>query len=412
MSANHLVPDRTDFYSVYLAQEVGFDADRLAFLDRGIENSPFQTEIPTYADRLAASVPPLDLPLGMMSARPLDPLPPGQWHPYPDRGQLPILQEDSLDFLHPDIQHACLCIGLWRQQTFHTQWWGRQALLPVEFWSATKIIPLLYLVAQLPALIAMEDPQTIDLDRYRIRDHGSDQCYRFSELATEVISYQQRIATSNAIAHSFKLLATPIALETWLKQLTGNLDLKFQGRYGEPPFLKQPELYDPDRDRVLLSAQVDEHRGDNTVSAYDLTRVLSSIGWHAYLPMTAQISGVSQQSLKPLITALGTDSARYLDVAIRTLELEPYLHFPVILSKMGFGRSHLRDRSELSYVVLGQWLNTRYKPAQLQTFCLTLLAAQTGSDPHEEARRLDARMATEVTKILDRLQLLPDLLNT
>ncbi len=391
--------DHTSFFQAYLAQEVGYDADRLAFLDRGITNSPFYSEIPAYADRLTAFVP----RSGMTQAWPTEPLPPGRWQPYPDRGQLPIIQDGPLDFLHPDIQHACLCIGTWDQQTFQTQWWGRQALVPVEFWSATKIIPLLYLVAQIPALAEADNPQKCDLDRYRIREHGSEQCYQFSELATEVISYQERIATSNAIAHSLKLFATPIALESWLKQLTGNSDLTFQGRYGEPPFLRQPELYDPDSDRVLLSAQVDEHRGDNTISAYDLTRVLSSIGWHPYLPMPAQMAGVSQQSLKPLITALGTDSARYVDVALRTLALEQYVQFPVILSKMGFGRSRIRDRSELSYVVLGQWLNTRYKPAQLQTFCLTLIAAQAGSDPHEEARLLDARMATEVTEILDRL---------
>ncbi|WP_448564997.1 hypothetical protein [Trichothermofontia sp.] len=400
MSANLPRLDRTDLYQAYFAQEAGFDADHLAFLDRGISNSPFQADITTYADRLAA---PILSPGGGAT------LPTDLWQPYPNYGQLPTIQEGPLDFLHPDIQQACLCIGTWDQQTLQTQWWGRQALMPVEFWSATKIIPLLYFVVQVNSLTqetnatdssAKDVNKNINIDRYLIRDRRSDQSYRFSELATEVINYQEQIATSNAIAHSFKLFATPIALETWLKQLTGNSCLTFQGRYGEPPFLKAPELYDPTCDRVILTAQVEEHPGDNTVSAYDLTRVLSTMAWHLALPASTRIPGVTWQNLRPLITALGTDSARYLDVAISTLKLEPYLQAPVILSKMGFGRSGIRDRTELSYVVLGQWQDTRYQPARSQAFCLTLLAAQANNDPDEEARILDARIATEVTEIL------------
>ncbi|WP_448571941.1 hypothetical protein, partial [Trichothermofontia sp.] len=350
---------------------------------------PYQPDLPAYPDRLAAPIPAFDLPT------------PGQWHPYPDRGQRPILNDEALGFLHPDIQQACLCIGTWQQQTWQTQWWGRQALTPVEFWSATKIIPLIYLVAQANT----QAPET-PIDTCLLRDAEHPQAYRFQELATDVISYQQQIATSNAIAHSLKLFATPPALETWLKHLTGNANLRFQGRYGEPPFLRMPELYDPQRDQVLLRAEAEEHRGENAVSAYDLTRILTMMAWHPSLPPNAQIPGLQPHSWPPLITALGTDSARYVDLALTTLNLTPRLRSPVILSKMGFGRSNIRDRSELSYTAFGHWFDTRERPARLRTFGVTLLAAYVCHDPHEEARILDARMATEVTEILRWLMVL------
>lgn len=376
-------PDRETLFQAYLSQETGHDADRLAFLDRGITHSPYQPDLPTYPDRLTAPLPSLTPP------------PPGQWQPYPDRGHQPILNDTPLSFLHPDIQQACLCLGIWQQDTWQTQWWGRQALTPVEFWSATKIIPLIYLVAQANT----QAPETA-IDTCLIRDTEQPQAYRFHELATDVISYQQQIATSNAIAHSLKLFATPTVLETWLKQLTGNANLSFQGRYGEPPFLKTPELYDPQRDRVILRAQAEEHRGENAVSAYDLTRILTMLGWHPHLPPNAQIPGLQPHSWPALITALGTDSARYMDLALTTLGLTPRLRSPVILSKMGFGRSSIRDRSELSYTAFGYWLDTDYQPARLYTFGVTLLAAHACDDPNEEARILDARMATEVTELL------------
>jgi len=382
--------DYETLFQTYFSQEAGYNADRLAFLDRGIVHSPYQSDIPAYPDRLLPGARPVAIaPIGT-----------DQWPPYPDRGQPPDIHENTLSFLHPDIQHACLCVGTWHAQTLHTQWWGRQALAPVEFWSATKIIPLIYLVAQ-----ANSQASDTPIDTCLIRDHQSQSAYRFSELADDVISYQQRLATSNAIAHSLKLFATPIALESWLKDLTGHPHLTFQGRYGEPPFLSAPELYDPHRDRVLLYAQAAAHTGDNTVSAYDLTRVLSNLAWHPSLPPSAQIPGLQPHSWPALITALGTDSARYVDLALATLGLAPHLRSPVILSKMGFGRSSLRDRSELSYTVFGQWLDTRVRPAfptgnRLRTFCCTLLAAKDCQDPDEEARILDARMATEVTKVL------------
>jgi hypothetical protein len=79
----------------------------------------------------------------------------------------------------------------------------------------------------------------------------------------------------------------------------------------------------------------------------------------------------------------------------------------VILSKLGFGRSGSRNRTELVYSALLQFVDKRAwaggKPAVLTSVAMTLLAAKGVGDADREARELDARMAAEVTEILRRL---------
>ncbi|WP_052369569.1 hypothetical protein [Planktothrix agardhii] len=50
-----------------------------------------------------------------------------------------------------------------------------------------------------------------------------------------------------------------------------------------------------------------------------------------------------------MIKALGEDPARYVDVALKTLGIEQVITSPVILSKMGYGDSTVRQTVELCY---------------------------------------------------------------
>lgn len=394
--------DRTQVFQTFLDQETGFNAEKLAFLDRGIEKSPYKAEIPAYPTRLTRKPDGKQLAAQSKSTdRPLTEL---GFNPYPNRGQRPPINASGLDFLHPDIQQACLCLGSWSEGQLQTRWLGRNATQNVELWSTTKIIPLLNVIAQ-----ANTKAPTIPIAKDTLRNQGGTERYDFYTLAVDAISYSSKVATSNAIAHMFKLFETPSGLEQWVKQLTGNSSLTFQGRYGEPPFMTAPELVNPTTQTAVLKAKASEHRGQNSISTYDLTRLLSMVGWHYHLSPSARIPGAQWHSLETLIRALGTDTARYLDIALSKLGLEKMIESPVLLSKLGFGRSSIRDRTELGYTAFAQWVDQRPtqtgQPAVLRTFCFTLLSAKDLNDPNQEARELDARMAAEVTELVRRIVL-------
>lgn len=372
-----------DLYQDFLAQEAEFNAEKLAFLDRSIEQSPYRNMVEAYSSWL-------------QSRSQIPTRPDVRSQPYPQINVRPVIDPERLDFLHPDIKQACLCLGMQTVATepIRTQWFGRQALSNVEFWSTTKIIPLLNLIARSNRVLP-----TTPIDQLQIRDRGSANSYLFSQLADDVVTYAAKIGSSNAISAGFKRFNTPLSLQQWLRQITGNHQLMFQGRYGELPFFQQPELVDPQTSRVVLATPNVEHRGNNSISAYDLTRLMTMLGWHWHLAATSRLPGAQWHSLSSLVTPLGRDPARYIDVAFKQLRLEPVR--PVILSKMGFGRSQIRDRTELSYTAFVQFGLPVSKTAY--SFGLTLLVAQSLSDPDEEARRADARMATEVTRLVARV---------
>ena len=129
------------------------------------------------------------------------------------------------------------------------------------------------------------------------------------------------------------------------------------------------------------------------------------LGWHNYLAEGAQLPAARWDSLATVVQAMAQDTARYVDMAIATLGLAPAIASPVILSKLGFGRSDSRDRTELCYVAFVQFLDSRSKdhPAMLRTVSLALLVARSTGDANAEARQADARMAAEVTEILRRV---------
>lgn len=393
--------DRDRLYSEFLAQEEGFGASHLAFLDKGIYTSPYQTSIFLFPNRLQRK------PDGqnVLSSVSLRSDRAAFYRPFPSRGQLPQIDPTGLDFLHPDIPQACVCLAGYRDGQLHSRWWGRNHLSNVELWSSTKFVPLLNIAARASARF----PES-DLDDCVIRFGGGNTGFRFYDLALDVVTYDTVIADSNSLAAMFKQFDTPENLENWVKAMTGNLNLQFQGRYGSNPFIGFPELWDTHLQQTILSSPGGSHRGNNDVSAYDLTRLLAMAAWHPHLPPTAQLLGAQWRSLDCIIRALAHDPARYIDIAFARLGLTKRLEAPVILSKLGFGRSGERNRTELVYSALVQFVDKHHcqdeslnPPGTLYMLSMTLLGAKGLGDGDREAREIDARMAAEVTEILRRV---------
>ena len=383
--------DRKAIFAQFVKQEAEFDAEKLAFLDRKIERSPYRNQIADYAVRL-------QLPEGAAAIQKN-----GSYLPYSDRGDIPLIQP-GLGFLSADILSGCVCLSTMRDGRLQSWWLGREAIAPRQLWSSTKFIPILNTIAQ-----ANRVAPEVKIDRCRIRRAGGEGGFPFHNLAKSILTYDSRVATSNSLAAMFKRFATPEQLELWVQRLTGNESLTFQGRYGEAAFIENPELWDPITKQQLLKSPIQEEWGQNLVSTYDLTRLMTMAGWHWRLPSRSRIPNIQAHSLQSWVSAMGADTARYVDVALEKLGLSQWVKSPVVISKSGFGRSDERDRTELTYCALVQFSLPRQgasdPTAAYQHYSLgfTLIAAQDVGDADEESRYVDALMAAEVTELLRRV---------
>jgi hypothetical protein len=405
---------RQTVFNSFLAIEVqqGFDQNKLAFLDQGIQTSLVEHQIDLYPNRLRqAPNTQLVASTGAVT-RPPDTTPAVRSNPYPNLGVIPTIDQTGLSFLHPDIQEACICIGSYTNGQMNARWLGRNALTTAQFWSATKIVPILYVAVQ-----ANAKAKDIAIKNCSIRDSQKQQAdLNFLEAATDIISYrkdniEQGIEMSNRLSDTLKRFSSLSGLEQWFVRITGNRALQFRGYYSKAPWIQQPVLQSGAT--VLLQSQPEGVRGENLVSAYDLTRLLTTLAWHIHLPPAARLPDIQWHSLETVIRSMGYDSARYVDAAIKVLSIADVVSDLVILSKLGFGPSDRRNRTELCYTALVQFVDRRPeaqgKPPRFRTVAMTLRAGvqkldATGKrDLDEEARWLDARMAAEVTEIMRRL---------
>jgi hypothetical protein len=396
------------------------DSNHLGFLDRGVRGciagsmkslpnrnfapSPLLKYIPTYPDRLAS----LPDGINVVSHGDIAMIAGSQvrvrFRPYPELGIIPNIETIGLEFLHSSIQEACICIGSVVNGQMLTRWIGRNPLRNVQFWSSTKILPLLYTIGK-----ANQAQPNQAIANCAIADsQGKQASHTFSEMAQRICNYAETDGmTSNALAAMFKQFTTPLELQAWLKQITGNQNLSFQGRYGETPYIEKPILRDATGQNMLNPSSV-PHRGDNLISAYDLTRIISQIAWHRHIPPTKRLPFAQWHSLSPLITAMGQDTARYVDAAIAALGLQYFIGDPVVISKMGFGYSDQRKRSELTYTACIQFVD-RLATSQdlplpkLRSVNMTLRAALDLRSPDREALEIDNRMAATVAEILRRI---------
>ena len=390
--------DRQQTFNTYLAQQAGYNADKLAFLDRGAESSVYAAALAQFPDRLTQKPNSTVTSFGATAVQ-TGTKATFTFDLYPARGEKPPIDGIGLDFLHSDILQACVCIGSFVDGAIRARWLGKDALKPAQLWSSTKFLPMLNVVCQANAI----DPKALIKDCL-VCPTDTKNGYNFYELAAGLVNYHSPIS-SNSIAATFKRFSTPAKLQGWVQRITGNYSTEFQGGYGEPPILDAPDLWSNPLGKAILKPAYASTSGNNLMSTYDLVRFISMLGWHNYLAAGAQLPAARWDSLATIVQAMAQDTARYLDVAIETLGLAPAIASPVILSKLGFGRSSDRDRTELCYVAFFQFLDKRAKdrPAMLRTVSMALLTASSMGDANAEACQVDARMAAEVTEILRRV---------
>lgn len=405
--------DRQQVFQTYLALQVqeGSGQDHLSFLDQGVNRSAYKDQLTQFAARL--QVPPNGQSVVSLGAA--VPLTGASqtvtFGPCPNRGTLPSIDPTGLSFLSADITEACVCVGSWVNGQMRSRWLGKNATTNAQFWSATKIVPILNVLSQANVSAVNTPIGTCTI----VDSQGAVGAISFKDAAIDVVSYRKDdIAKeqfiSNRTADMFKRFSTLAGLEAWFRSLTGN-GLQFRGYYERNPLIMWPQLRSPTA--LLVSAQSEGVLGENLISAYDMTRIMTMIGWHVLLPAAARVPAAQWHSLSTLIECLGYDSARYVDVAIGTLGIAAQIRDVVILSKLGFGSSDSRDRTELTYTALVQFVDARHQsatqPAILRTVAMTLRAAvrRVGSngkrDLDEEARQIDTRMAAEVTEVLRRI---------
>ncbi|BAY86295.1 hypothetical protein NIES267_58010 [Calothrix parasitica NIES-267] len=356
--------------------------DVAAFLHRDIKNSTYINQIKEYSNRLAAKYETQSIN--------------STYNNYHQRGIIPNIENQSLNFLNSEITEACVCIGQFDSEQIKTRWLGKNALTKNQFWSATKIIPTLNVVCA-----ANSKYGRLDIENCYLNNK-----YNFQDIVLDIVSYQNKIASSNSAAAMLKRFQTPLDLENWLKSITGNQQLEFRSGYGETPFISQPSLFDKLTGKQILNAaptglEIDK----NYLSAYDLTRLMSMLGWHLHINQSARLPGAQWHSLKDIIYAMGHDKARYAEVALETLGLEKTILNPVIFSKLGYGYSNSRNKFEITYTAFLQFIDERFKTGtqlgKLRTLAMTLRGVTNpGNNKWAE---LDARMAAGVTEIIRKI---------
>jgi Putative peptidoglycan binding domain len=370
---------------------------KLGFLDMGAQQSPFKKDIHRGREFLAATK-----SAGIQSSSP------GtlSFSSYPNIGTAPTIDASSLNFLGSDITEACLCLGHFDGGQLTTSWLGKEALDLVECWSASKIIPILNVLCKVGDRVPSNPSDLI------LKNTGSARRqFELSDVLVDICSYRSDglgQVSSNAL--SATLNAFENNRERWIKNQTGNTKaIQFGGKYYDDATIRVPEIQDKSSKSQILGFQ-EAATGGNLISVYDLTRFISLVGWHRLLSSSQTLPrqtlpSISDRGLNLAITALGTDSARYVDTAISTLGLENVVDSLVVLSKLGFGYSDPKRRNvtELIYTAFAQFID-KQKPTEpkLRSFALTLRTSKPGGG-NAVAIQTDTAIATAVTEIIRRI---------
>jgi hypothetical protein len=250
--------------------------DHLPLLDRGLAGSPFAASVPMYARHLE------QLPQDLVPY----PAPSPGFGSYPARGQAAAILSGEeglggLEFLSEEVAQACVAIGSFSaDQPLRVRWYGRQADgVNVQFWSATKIAAALHVLCQ----ANRRSPMT-PIGDCRIGPNvlGDSPGEYFGDLFRQMVSYEkdaQSPGHSNALGALFKTLvnAGEENVQQWLRQLTANPSLVLMGRYGTPSYIQNGVLFGP---AGVLVGYREPPRTRNLVSAADLVRLLTLVGWH------------------------------------------------------------------------------------------------------------------------------------
>jgi hypothetical protein len=360
-----------------------------AFIARTPRNSPFAVNINNYPQFLAEKPDGTAL-VSVGNSLTLRTGTTVTFSDYPNLGQLPNIDTTGLNFLDNEIIQACVCVGSFNNSNsdIKVHWLGKNALDEQQFWSATKFIGVLNAICQIN-----QNSIATDTDNCKIIE--GNQKFTFHDLVKEMTSYSEdargNIGRSNQIGVLFKRFTTRDNLQAWARNQTGNSSLQFLGGYGADPLLNNPTVRDVANNKdVLKAATTIGSTGRNLVSAYDLVRLISMLGWHLHLKPSSQLPSAQWNSLESVVRAMGNDPARYVDVALETLGVINVISNTVVISKVGFG-------DEFTYVVLVKLNDQRSSTAKLRTLAMALRTTPTSMVNR------DNKLAGAVTEIMRRI---------
>jgi hypothetical protein len=304
--------------SIFLAAAYAMVAISRTAQVYGYKNSPYNAEFPSMHARVkrlkAAS-------LGNRSYR----------GDYPSIGRLPNI-ELGLSFLPNNVVTATVAVAGHKDGYVGAYWVGRNPTTVQEMWSTTKSLLFPFIIAKASPK-ALSNANKWNMGRFSI-----------PQIFSDIVSYTFEYTglSSNCLASSLKLLASRLDQERYLKSITGNALLQFQGGYGEPACMTRPLT---EKENVLLSSKTST-LGANSISSYDLVRMYSNLFWMNMLKPEQKIPGLSftgPSDITPIIEGMTRDDARYFDVAVNQLGIQNNLKEVVVLSKvgMGFGNDQL-----------------------------------------------------------------------
>ena len=371
--------------------------DKLAFLDKGLKGSPFESKLSTFPASLQ-TVPDFQNSDSLGETVLLKNGRLVRFQAFPQLGIRPSIDETALDFLDKSVTEACVCtLSHLPNSGIRANWTGRNALRNVQCWSATKFIQMLWAVSR-----AHQVDISTDVDRCVI-DTGGRSSISFHQFMVDIVSYRGGVADSNSKAGTLKQLTNGAELTSFIERITGTTDHSFDGLYHNNPLSTKPKLIDSTTRKVLIAGPGASLAGDNKVSMYALTRLMTMLAWHHHLPASTRIPNAQWSSLESVVRALGTDSARYIDVAMKELGIFGRSRAQVAISKLGFGFSDSRGRLENVLVGALQYedLETRASTGRstYRSLCFALRLGR-GDGSLQAHKDVDTQMAVEVTDLL------------
>ena len=311
---------------------------------------------------------------------------------YPILGQQPNIDNTGLNFLSSNISHACVCVGSFSDGSspIKAHWLGKNALqLTTLWWSTTKFIGTLNTICQIN-----QNSINTDIDNCVIESPANP----FNDLVRDMVSCQGQ--STNRIGALFKSFTRREVLSNWIEAQTGNNNLNFTGSYGEDSLISSAKIKDKITGNTVLSSSPEgAATSTNSLSAYDLVRLISMLGWHLHLPNNAKLPSAQWKSLESMVRAMGHDTARYVDVALETLGVINVISEPVIISKVGWGNVSATSGS-MTYTAFVKFVDRRFNPAKLRTFALALRCPTPVSADFDER---DTNLAAAVTEIVRRI---------
>jgi hypothetical protein len=306
------------------------------------------------------------------------------WERFPVRGQRPeAFVPFTLDFLHPEVSHACVVVGRQGPEGAEARWHGRAPLEHVEWGGGAHHLAGLVAVSALNRWAPQHQ-----LGSLRLRGAGESQRQEVEVREFLIAMAAQR---DGARAESLARLLSRRSRQAWSVGQTGHPH-DLSGSFADPLFAP-PVLIGQDA-RPVLTGRLDQGAlGANRPSAYDLVRLTAMAAWHPHLTRDQRLAATRGDGLALVLESMAHDRARPLDLALSELGLLEHLEHLAVVSSSGWDRDPASGDHRASYVVALQADDTRRHPPVQRRFVFALTAQ------HADPLRLEARLTHEVVQL-------------